>query len=91
MQGVSEDSSTLRQEAGHPRTARIGLQWSWPSAWDLFELVAGDLAVPEGWDRSWCFPHGSSILPNCRASWELHRRGGLGYGWSRLSGLSLLA
>lgn len=47
--------------------------------------------MSKGWERSWCFPHGSSILPKPRVSWEPCSCGGLRYGWICLLGSSPLA
>lgn len=87
--GRSEDGSMLRQEAGHLGAAQVSLQYSWTSARDLGEIVAGTCLCLKGREEL-VLPHSSSVLPDTRVPWDPHGHGGLRGSWSLLLGLSLL-
>lgn len=74
--GGGEDGSMLRQEAGHLGAAQVSLQYSWTSARDLGEIVAGTFLCLKGREEL-VLPHSSSVLPNTRVPWDPHGHGGL--------------
>lgn len=63
--GGGEDGRMLRQEAGDLGAAQVSLQYSWTSAWDLGEIVAGTCLCLKGREEL-VLPHSSSVLPNTR-------------------------